>query len=709
MKKLIIILVLVGIFFDIQAQSKKVTELPEDTQVDNTDLLYVIHLGISSRKLQMSTVLAAIQDSIDILQDIMNDSLSDIRVAIAGAGGSGYWTLSGNNIIPTLTSYKVRTKSSYDPGSLYDFAAYIAAFLVIQATSIETNELISNEIYQKGNINFLEDWNGDISWTGSYLGSYYDTICKIYRSGDELYFYSDDAGTKSLSNLGANIAAGNLLTKYTVGDNDYIKLGGTSSENTSLDLGSYNVAFISGGDSLLRVNSTTVKMLDSSITAIYSGVIPDTTEVSKMIEDKKIDCENLHAYIDAVNNGVIDCNNAFLSLTASSNQADVSYQWDGSVSGDMGTSNPSLAWTPETITLTVTNNTTSCETTKDIEITYDVTKPTFEKFITSNIAGELVLSAFVTNQQDSTEYGYTWSGSGIQTDVHGQSIKVNAAGIYYIQISNKNTGCDSTEFIVIYESDFETRFSKLISTNGDIVFTESSVGDHNIIKTDIVEGPTALSIYDKAFADTMYNLTWRGIELKYPAINFDFLGYDNNIAVLSISDQYSVSVDSVLFIPTRYCSLTDGSPTDADFSNCKVITHGSGESITLVKDNDGSGNGDNYIVSYNGTNYKWIRLPSDNPLATGTIADNDATPDVTGATTWTYNGTANSVVITDLDNPIVGKTYRIIGNSDTYTITINDGGNFNLEGNWTGGIDDVITIYVQADNDYIQVVPAVDN
>jgi hypothetical protein len=301
-----------------------------------------------------------------------------------------------------------------------------------------------------------------------------------------------------------------------------------------------------------RVNIDSIIINDSTIKEIYQGVIPDTTEVSRMIEEKKIDCENLHAYINAVNNGVIDCENAFLFLTASSNQADVSYQWDGSISGDMGTSNPLIAAIAETITLTVTNNTTSCGTTKDITITYDTITPTFEKFISSNIAGELVLSAFVTNQQDSTEYGYTWSetGSGIQTDVHGQSIKVNATGTYEIQILNKNTGCNSTESIVISESDL---------------------------------------------------------------------------------------------------------------------------------------------------------------TSTDTIADNDATPDVTGATTWTYNGTANSVVITDLDNPIVGKTYRIIGNSDTYTITINDGGNFNLEGNWTGGIDDVIMIYVQADNDYIQVAPAVDN
>jgi len=87
----------------------------------------------------------------------------------------------------------------------------------------------------------------------------------------------------------------------------------------------------------------------------------------------------------------------------------------------------------------------------------------------------------------------------------------------------------------------------------------------------------------------------------------------------------------------------------------------------------------------------------------GTIADNDATPSVTGAEIWTYAGASNSVTITDLDNPVAGATYTIIGNSDTYTVTINDSGNFNLSANWTGGIDDVLILYCQADNDYIEL------
>lgn len=88
---------------------------------------------------------------------------------------------------------------------------------------------------------------------------------------------------------------------------------------------------------------------------------------------------------------------------------------------------------------------------------------------------------------------------------------------------------------------------------------------------------------------------------------------------------------------------------------------------------------------------------------TGTITDNDASPDVSAANIWTYAGSANAVIVTDLDNPSIGAIYTIIGNSDTYTITINDVGNFNLSAQWVGGIDDIITIFVQADNDYIEI------
>lgn len=105
---------------------------------------------------------------------------------------------------------------------------------------------------------------------------------------------------------------------------------------------------------------------------------------------------------------------------------------------------------------------------------------------------------------------------------------------------------------------------------------------------------------------------------------------------------------------------------------------------------------DNDLFKINGTHVQ----------ATGTITDNDATPDVSAVNILTYAGSANSVTVTDLDNPQPGAIYYIIGNSATYTITIQDSGNFNLntsDGNWVGSVDDVLVLLCVADNSYIEI------
>jgi hypothetical protein len=79
-----------------------------------------------------------------------------------------------------------------------------------------------------------------------------------------------------------------------------------------------------------------------------------------------------------------------------------------------------------------------------------------------------------------------------------------------------------------------------------------------------------------------------------------------------------------------------------------------------------------------------------------------ATPDGAIHNILTYTGSSTTTV-TDIQNPKTGTVYIIIGTSNTNTVTINDGGNFNLSANWTGGLDDTITIFVQGDNDYIEL------
>jgi len=86
-----------------------------------------------------------------------------------------------------------------------------------------------------------------------------------------------------------------------------------------------------------------------------------------------------------------------------------------------------------------------------------------------------------------------------------------------------------------------------------------------------------------------------------------------------------------------------------------------------------------------------------------TIAADDTTPDVSGGSIFTTSANTVSTEITDLDNPQAGQIIYIIGGSDTNSTTINDSGNFNLSTTFTASQDDTLTLFVQADNDYIEI------
>jgi hypothetical protein len=91
----------------------------------------------------------------------------------------------------------------------------------------------------------------------------------------------------------------------------------------------------------------------------------------------------------------------------------------------------------------------------------------------------------------------------------------------------------------------------------------------------------------------------------------------------------------------------------------------------------------------------------------GTFAANDTTPAINGANVFvcpSTNSSSGNAAITDLDGGFpYGQIIYIIGAGGTYPTTIADSGNFNLSAAWTGNADDVLILYIQADNDYIEV------
>jgi hypothetical protein len=86
-----------------------------------------------------------------------------------------------------------------------------------------------------------------------------------------------------------------------------------------------------------------------------------------------------------------------------------------------------------------------------------------------------------------------------------------------------------------------------------------------------------------------------------------------------------------------------------------------------------------------------------------TFAADDATPDVSGGTIFETPANSGATAITDLDNPVVGSVITIIIGNAGNPSTIADAGNFNLSAAWNPGLDDSITLYIQADNDYVEI------
>ena len=86
-----------------------------------------------------------------------------------------------------------------------------------------------------------------------------------------------------------------------------------------------------------------------------------------------------------------------------------------------------------------------------------------------------------------------------------------------------------------------------------------------------------------------------------------------------------------------------------------------------------------------------------------TLTKDDATPDIAGCSIIETVANDAPLAITDLDNPVVGSIVTLVGTSATNAPTIADSGNFALSTAWTGSVDETLTLYIQADNDYIEL------
>ena len=86
-----------------------------------------------------------------------------------------------------------------------------------------------------------------------------------------------------------------------------------------------------------------------------------------------------------------------------------------------------------------------------------------------------------------------------------------------------------------------------------------------------------------------------------------------------------------------------------------------------------------------------------------TIAADATTPDATGCYWMTTSANTGATAITNLANAIAGSTICLVGGSATNSSTVADSGNFNLTAAFTAGLDDVLCLYVQGTDDFIEI------
>ena len=149
--------------------------------------------------------------------------------------------------------------------------------------------------------------------------------------------------------------------------------------------------------------------------------------------------------------------------------------------------------------------------------------------------------------------------------------------------------------------------------------------------------------------------------------------------------------DDALFIEGTFeVDGTVNADSTSDFADTVVLSKGSGDALQISAGGTADLDGNLEVagvVSY----------------GVGTLGDTDLTPDVSTATIWLSQSNTGATAITDLDNPVVGAVYTIIVNHANNPPSIADGGNFSLSAAWNPNIDDSITLFVRADNDYVEL------
>ena len=149
----------------------------------------------------------------------------------------------------------------------------------------------------------------------------------------------------------------------------------------------------------------------------------------------------LPANVVAAENGTISCTFPTATLSGSTSNTNVSYNWAGPLSFTSVLQSPTVSVWGD-YTLTVTDNVTGCSATATVNVPTDN-----QPFCYSNHLGSTCSVSSVTHANTTTNPGYSWTGPGGFTS-SVQTVTVSAPGLY-TTVTDLSSTCSSTAIVTV--------------------------------------------------------------------------------------------------------------------------------------------------------------------------------------------------------------------------------------------------------------------
>jgi gliding motility-associated-like protein len=155
--------------------------------------------------------------------------------------------------------------------------------------------------------------------------------------------------------------------------------------------------------------------------------------------------------VATVSNG-INCNNptAVVNATGSSSGANYTYNWTGPNNFTGNTINPTVNAGGIYI-VTVTNTTSGCTKTAQINVAEDKTAPTANAGAPTSVTCSNPTIQINGSGSTGANFSYSWTGPGITGGSTTLTPTINQAGTYVLTVTNSTTGCTSTSQVVVAE------------------------------------------------------------------------------------------------------------------------------------------------------------------------------------------------------------------------------------------------------------------